>query len=73
MWGGGGGGKVVLPHWGVPTLLFIRAELIPYEQVVKELEADTIGSSAGIGHHGGRFSPGAFSQAVFINIKVGCD
>lgn len=38
--------------------------------VVKELEADTVSSSAGVGHHGGRFSPGAFSQAAFVTIKV---
>lgn len=45
-------------------------ELVPYERVVNELEADTISSSADLGHCGGRFSPGTFSQAAFINIKV---
>ena len=48
----------------------LHAELIPYETVVKELEADTVGTSAGLGRGGGRFNPGTFPQAIYVRIKV---
>lgn len=46
------------------------SEIVPYEQVVKQLAADTIATDATLGHKGGRFSCGKFSQAAFITIKV---
>ncbi len=45
-------------------------ELLPYEAVVNQLNADTVQFSAGLGHNGGRFKTGQYSQAVFISIKV---
>ncbi len=44
--------------------------LVPHETVVKDLESDTVDKSAGLGASGSRFSPGAYSQAAFIEIKV---
>lgn len=45
--------------------------MVPYEVIVKELEADTISTSSSLGHRGGRFSPGTFPQAALVKIKVG--
>ncbi len=46
-------------------------ELLPYEAVVNQLNADTVQFSAGLGLDGGRFKTGKYSQALFISIKVG--
>ena len=70
MRGGGEGGVGV--EVGGDDLCPLVLELIPYETVVKELEADTISTSAGMGYHGRRFCPGRFSQAAFLDIKVSC-
>lgn len=43
---------------------------MPYEVVVKELERDTVGSSASLGFRGRRFKCGHFPSAVFVTIKV---
>lgn len=45
-------------------------KVIPYEDVVKELAADTLFTDAGIGVGGGRYSPGGFSSLVVLNFKV---
>lgn len=45
-------------------------KVIPYEEVVKELAADTLYTDAGIGIGGGRFSPGSFSSTVVLSFKV---
>ena len=45
-------------------------EEVPYEVVVKELERDTVGSSASLGFRGRRFKCGHFPSAVFVTIKV---
>ena len=45
-------------------------ELIPYEQVVKELDADSVDLEAGLGMSGCRFSTGSVPQAAFICMKV---
>jgi len=47
-----------------------HTELIPYETVVKELDADTVHAAASLGQHGYRFNPGKFSQAMFVSLKV---
>lgn len=45
--------------------------LIPYEEVVSELEADTIASGARIGlERNERFACGAFSQTVSVILQV---
>ncbi|XP_031560013.1 uncharacterized protein C05D11.1-like [Actinia tenebrosa] len=44
--------------------------LVPYEQVVAELTADTLGYSACIGVKGSRFMPGNFEQLATIKFKV---
>ena len=46
-------------------------EVVPYEEVVKGLAADTVATSSSLGYRGRRFSSGQYSQAVFITIKVG--
>lgn len=43
---------------------------IPYEQVVKELAADTLFTTSSIGFNGGRYSPGIFSSLVLLSFKV---
>ncbi|CAI8039021.1 Uncharacterized protein C05D11.1 [Geodia barretti] len=47
-----------------------NGEEVPYEVVVKELERDTVGSSASLGFRGRRFKCGHFPSAVFVTIKV---
>ena len=47
-----------------------HTEVIPYEEVVKELDADSVDIAAGLGMGGGRFTTGVVPQAVFIQIKV---
>ena len=49
----------------------LATEVVPYETVVKELERDTINTSASLGHGGKRFTCGKFPSAVFITLKVG--
>ena len=44
--------------------------VIPYEVVVKELERDTVETSACLGYDGKRFVCGEFPSAVFISLKV---
>jgi len=47
-----------------------NGNVVSYEDVVKELAADTLYTDAGIGMGGGRFSPGGFSSLVVLNFKV---
>jgi len=56
----------------IVTVLFFfsSAETIPYEDVVKELAADTLCHDAAIGIGGGRFSPGSFSSLIHLEMKV---
>lgn len=45
--------------------------LISYEEVVAELEADTIGTSTHAGFNtSARFSCGAYSHSVYLSLKV---
>ena len=37
---------------------------------MNQLVADTVQYGADLGFSGGRFSPGPFSQAVFVSVKV---
>ena len=53
-----------------PPLPHTHTELIPYETVVKELDADTVHAGASLGQHGYRFNLGKYSQAVFVTLKV---
>ena len=46
-------------------------ETVAYEDVVKELAADTLYTNATIGIYGGRFAPGRFTSLVMISFKVG--
>jgi len=66
----------------VPLLLEVIAEecgplrrddrLIPYEEVVAELEADTVSVSTHIGFNGGsgRYSCGIYSNNVYLMLQV---
>lgn len=46
-------------------------EIVPYETVVTELEADTVQHGAAIGiRRCSRFVPGEFPDALFVCIKV---
>ncbi len=45
-------------------------ELIGYETVVRELEADTLCNGASIGVAGSKFSAGSYAQFVTLNLKV---
>ena len=47
-----------------------HTELISYEDVIKQLVADTIDYGSQLGAAGSRFSPGKYPQALFITIKV---
>lgn len=38
---------------------------------MNQLVADTVQYGGDLGFSGGRFSPGLFSQAVFVSVKVG--
>lgn len=65
----------------IPLLLEVIMEspvkrdgrLIPYEEVVAELEADTIGTATQIGFLSGmRFSCGAYGHTVNLMLQVSC-
>ena len=45
-------------------------ELIPYEDIIKELEADTLDNGAALGIGGSKFSCGRFSQVAALELKV---
>ena len=48
-----------------------NGKLIPYEEIVAELESDTIGVKSGLGlENSCRFSCGTFSQAANVMIQV---
>lgn len=52
--------------------LFSFPEVIPYDVVVKELQATTISHSSSLGvRSGGRFTPGQYPDALLISTKVG--
>jgi len=44
--------------------------VIPYEEVVKQLAADTLSTSASLGINGGRFSAGSFSKLIHLSFTV---
>ena len=51
---------------------FFSPEVIPYDVVVKELQATTISHSSSLGvRSGSRFTPGQYPDALLISIKVG--
>ena len=51
---------------------FISAiEVIPYESVVAELQANTLEHGATVGFNGSRFKAGQFPDALVIGLKVG--
>ena len=45
--------------------------LVPYEQVVAELAADTLSQVSCLGLEGKRFMPDEFSQLACVSLKVG--
>ena len=47
------------------------AGLIPYEQVVAELAADTLDQASCLGLRGRRFMPEEFPQLACVSLKVG--
>lgn len=47
-----------------------EGKLIPYEDVVKQLAADTLSASTSIGVEGRRFTPGSFASLLVISFKV---
>lgn len=49
---------------------FIYLVIIPYEEVVNQLAADTLSTDASIGINGGRFTAGSFSKLLKISITV---
>ena len=54
-------------------LILPLLELISYETVVKELQANTISHSSCLGiRGGGRFMPGQYPDSLLISIKVEC-
>jgi len=44
--------------------------LISHDDVMRELEAETVATSAGLGLNGERFNPGPVMQAAFVEIRV---
>lgn len=48
----------------------IILELIPYEDVIKQLHEDIVSSNEALGIGGGRLSCGSFAQAAVITLKV---
>ncbi len=49
---------------------FFLSEIVAHEQVVKELDADSVDLGSGLGMDGERFTAGNIPQAVFIQMKV---
>ena len=49
---------------------FVSLVIIPYEEVVNQLAADTLSTDASIGMNGGRFTAGSFSKLLKISITV---
>ena len=56
---------------GFLSLEYISAVLIPYEDVVTQLAADTLSTESSLGFRGARFRCGTFSQLALIKVKVG--
>eukprot|EP00112_Aurelia_sp_Birch-Aquarium-sp1_P017903 Seg42.13_Seg42.8 transcript_id=Seg42.13_Seg42.8/GoldUCD/mRNA.D3Y31 product="putative protein C05D11.1" protein_id=Seg42.13_Seg42.8/GoldUCD/D3Y31 len=44
--------------------------LIPHNDVVKQLAADTLSNSSSLGVYGGTFSPGKFSEIFMLQLKM---
>ena len=49
---------------------FVSLVIIPYEEVVYQLAADTLSTDASIGINGCRFTAGSFSKLLKISITV---
>lgn len=49
---------------------FVSLVIIPYEEVVNQLAADTLSTDASIGIKGFRFTAGSFSKLLKISITV---
>ena len=49
---------------------FVSLVIIPYEEVVNQLAADTLSTDASIGINGCRFTAGSFSKLLKISITV---
>ena len=63
------------PYLIPPCLLklyCIFLELIPHDEIVKQLAADTLTNSASTGICGDTFLPGKFSTAFMLQLKVFC-
>ncbi|XP_067661811.1 uncharacterized protein C05D11.1-like [Haliotis asinina] len=45
-------------------------KLVSHEEVIAQLEADTLSSSVGLGVRGGKFSCGSFPQVASVELKV---
>eukprot|EP00794_Sanderia_malayensis_P015886 gene15886-17486_t len=45
-------------------------QLIPHEDVVKQLAADTLSNSSSVGFCGGTFSPGSYSEIFMLQLKM---
>ncbi|ELU05156.1 hypothetical protein CAPTEDRAFT_140557 [Capitella teleta] len=50
--------------------LMKNGKLIPHQEVIQQLNADTVHNGASVGLHGGRFSCGEFSSQVVLTLKV---
>ena len=50
--------------------VFPHIVIIPYETVVKELQADLVEYSAGVGMKGMRFFPSQYPEGLVVTIKV---
>lgn len=60
------------PFYFPLIFLFSFPEVIPYDVIVKELQATTISHSSSLGvRSGSRFTPGQYPDALLISIKVG--
>ena len=46
--------------------------LVSHEDVISQLEADTLNTESAVGVNGGSFSCGSYQQLVHIKIQVGC-
>ena len=51
--------------------IYFTSGLVPYEQVVAELAADTLSQVSCLGLEGRRFMPDEFSQLACVSLKVG--
>lgn len=51
-------------------VFLLSSEVVSYDEVVKQLEADLVDYSSSIGFRGSRFRPAQFPEGLRVTVKV---